>query len=253
MATAKSIRNGLIASIAAFTLAGCSTAPLKQGEPEPAIFTPERLLPEDIRSVDPEDPWQGFNRTVYRFNYHFDRYVFLPVVRGYQWITPDIVEQGIHNFFNNIRDITTLINSILQLSPTKSAETASRIVWNSTLGLFGFIDVASGLMEIPRHQEDFGQTLGYWGAGSGPYLVLPVLGPSSVRDGIGLGVDWFVMSEIRDQATDLESWQEWTLTLLNAIDTRANVPFRYYETGTPFEYDWVRLLYTTKRKMDIAK
>ncbi|MGB5199068.1 MAG: VacJ family lipoprotein, partial [Sedimenticolaceae bacterium] len=141
----------------------------------------------------------------------------------------------------------------LQLSPQKSLETASRFVWNSTLGIFGFFDVASNWMEIPRHREDFGQTLGYWGVGSGPYLVLPILGPSSARDAVGLGVDWFVRAEIQDRATDLETWQEYTLTGLNAVDTRANVPFRYFENGTPFEYNWVRLLSITKREMDIAK
>jgi phospholipid-binding lipoprotein MlaA len=245
----------LIVGVIGLFLGGCSTAPVQQGEAEPAFFSPERLILADtttaIETVD--DPWQGFNRTIYRFNYHFDRYVFLPVVRGYQWITPDFVEAGIHNFFNNLRDVTTLINSVLQLSPEKSLETASRLVWNSTLGIFGFFDVASNWMEIPRHQEDFGQTLGYWGVGSGPYLVLPILGPSSARDAVGLGVDWFVRSEIQDRATDLETWQEWTLTGLNAVDTRANVPFRYFENGTPFEYNWVRLLSTTKREMDIAK
>jgi phospholipid-binding lipoprotein MlaA len=236
-------------------LGGCSTAPVQQGEAEPAFFDPERLLLADtttaIQSVD--DPWQGFNRTIYRFNYHFDRYVFLPVVRGYKTVTPDFIEQGIHNFFNNIRDVTTLINSVLQLSPEKSAETASRIVWNSTLGVFGFFDVASNVMEIPRHQEDFGQTLGYWGVGSGPYLVLPIFGPSSVRDAVGLGVDAYVRSEIQDRATNLKTWHELTLTGLNAVDTRANVPFRYFENGTPFEYNWVRLLSTTKREIEIAK
>ena len=143
----------LLLGVIGLFLGGCSTAPVQQGEAEPAFFDPERLLLADtttaIQSVD--DPWQGFNRTVYRFNYHFDRYVFLPVVRGYQWITPDFVEAGIHNFFNNLREVTTFINSVLQLSPQKSLETASRFVWNSTLGIFGFFDVASNWMEIPRH------------------------------------------------------------------------------------------------------
>jgi phospholipid-binding lipoprotein MlaA len=108
-------------------------------------------------------------------------------------------------------------------------------------------------MQIPRHQEDFGQTLGYWGVGSGPYLVLPIYGPTSVRDAFGQGVDWFVRAEIQDSVTDLETWQQWTLTGLNAVDTRANIPFRYFENGTTFEYNWVRLLSTTQREMQIAK
>ena len=99
----------------------------------------------------------------------------------------------------------------------------------------------------------FGQTLGVWGVGSGPYLVLPLLGPSSVRDGSGLLVDAVVRNEIRNEIVELETWQEWTWTILDAIDTRAHVAFRYYETGSPFEYEWVRMLYSTKRKLDIEK
>jgi phospholipid-binding lipoprotein MlaA len=107
--------------------------------------------------------------------------------------------------------------------------------------------------DIPRSDEDFGQTLGYWGAGTGPYLVLPILGPSNVRDGIGSGVDWLAYNEIRALTTDMETWQEWTMDILKALDLRAHTAFRYYETGSPFEYEWVRLLYTTKRKLDIER
>jgi phospholipid-binding lipoprotein MlaA len=122
---------------------------------------------------------------------------------------------------------------------------------NATLGLLGLFDWATP-MGIPLHQEDFGQTLGYWGSPSGPYLVLPILGPSSVRDGIGLGVDFVVKRETRTRLTNLGYW-EWGWDILDALDTRAHVAFRYYETGSPFEYDWVKLLYTTKRELDIEK
>ena len=248
------LRNGLCPLIAATVLTACSTAPVEQGPPIEPVFSAERVLESDVVGADDDigDPWEGFNRTIYRFNYRFDKYVLLPVVAAYQTVTPDPIEQAVHNFFNNLKDITTLINSVLQLSPRKTAETSSRLVWNTTVGLLGFIDVASA-MEIPRHEEDFGQTLGYWGVATGPYLVLPVLGPSSLRDGVGTGVDWYVSGEIWDRATDLETWQDWTITLLRVIDTRANVDFRYYETGTPFEYEYVRWLFTTKRRMDIEK
>lgn len=122
---------------------------------------------------------------------------------------------------------------------------------NTTIGVLGFFDVASRF-DFPKHNEDFGQTLGVWGAGEGPFLVLPFLGPSNVRDGIGLGMDWFVRSELRDEL-DMKEREEIALDVLRAIDTRANIAFRYYETGTPFEYEWVRLLYTTKRRMDIER
>ena len=123
---------------------------------------------------------------------------------------------------------------------------------NSTAGILGLFDWASPL-GVPYHQEDFGQTLGVWGVGSGPYLVLPIVGPSSVRDGTGLVVDSIVRTEIRDAIVDLETWQKVTWGVLDAIDTRAHVSFRYYETGSPFEYEWVRMLYGTKRQLDIEK
>lgn len=244
-----------LTSLAALTvLAGCTTTPVETGPPEIPEYPADKVLIDGVRNVGEviSDPWEGFNRTIYRFNYRLDKYVLLPAVAGYQAVTPDFMQQGIHNFFSNLRDITTLINSVLQLNPRKSAETSARIVWNTTAGLLGFIDVASG-MDIPSHEEDFGQTLGYWGVSTGPYLVLPVMGPSSLRDGVGVGVDWYVSGEIWDRATSLESWQDWAITLLKIIDTRANVSFRYYELNTPFEYEYVRWLFTTKRQMDIER
>ncbi len=236
-------------------LAACSSAPVQKGDKliEPK-FPSEKILPEDATYLSDQiaDPMEGFNRTIYRFNYRFDRYLFLPVVSAYQTILPDFAQQGVHNFFNNIREITTLINSILQLSFKKTYQTTGRFVFNTTFGLLGLFDVAT-VAEIPRHQEDFGQTLGYWGVGNGPFLVLPILGPSNLRDGVGLAVDTLTMREIRNWVLDLETWQEWTWLLTDAVDTRANVAFRYYETGSPFEYEWVRLLYTTKRQIDIKK
>ncbi len=246
----------LLLGIAALLLGGCSTAPVVKPEGAEVIppeFAADRVLAEDVETVGDvlvSDPWEGFNRTMYRFNYRFDKYVFLPAVSAYQFVAPDPVEKGIHNFFRNIQDVTTLINSILQLNLEKTMNTTTRLAINSTIGLAGFLNIAS---DVPRSDEDFGQTLGYWGVGNGPYLVLPILGPSNVRDGIGTGVDWFVRNEIRDGTTDLETWQEWTWDIMHALDTRANTAFRYYETGSPFEYEWVRLLYTTKRKLDIER
>ena len=250
----KQFQRHLLLLVAVLTLGGCSTAPVMQGDEviEPS-FPASRVLDDDVDYLADEisDPWEGFNRSMYRFNYRFDKYVFLPVVNGYKFITPDFLEQGIHNFFLNLEDITTFYNSILQFNGTKTVQTTCRFLVNTTVGLLGFIDVASRL-DIPKHDEDFGQTLGHWGVGNGPFLVLPFLGPSNVRDGIGLGVDWAVYTAIQDEL-DMKDSEEWALAIMKAIDTRAHVAFRYYETGTPFEYDWVKLLYTTKRKMDIEK
>jgi phospholipid-binding lipoprotein MlaA len=244
---------GLFLLCFSWLLGGCSTAPIKVGEPvEEPVFPADRVLGKGVtyESDKISDPLEGINRTIYRFNYHFDRYVFLPAVSAYKYITPDPVEKGVHNFFRNLQDVNTLINSVLQLNLEKTMNTTTRLAVNSTIGLLGFIDVAG---DVPRKDEDFGQTLGYWGVGNGPYLVLPILGPSNLRDGVGLGVDWVARRALWERATDLETWQDWAINILWGIDTRAHVAFRYYETGSPFEYDMVRMLYTTKRKLDIER
>ena len=243
----------LLIGVLAFT--GCSTKPVKpKGEDIiPPDFPADRVLGEALeyrQATGISDPWEGFNRTVFRFNYRFDKYVFLPVVRAYQAVAPDIVETGIHNFRRNVDDVTTLVNSILQLSFEKTMNTTTRLLVNSTIGLAGFINVAS---DVPRSDEDFGQTLGHWGVGTGPFLMLPILGPSNVRDGIGLGVDYYITTGIRDWVFNLESWQSWTWTAIAAVDIRSHTSFRYYETGSPFEYEWVRLLYSTKRQLDVER
>lgn len=231
---------------------GCSTAPPQPQNLEEPLYGADRILPEkvDDPSAAVSDPWVGMNKRIYNFNFHFDRYVFLPAVRGYKWVMPEFAQNGIHNFFNNWRDLRTLANSILQLAPDKAAQSTGRIMVNTTIGLLGFIDVAHN-MGIPRPVEDFGQTLGRWGVGTGPYLVLPLLGPSNVRDGIGLIPDALLNNWVQQEviADDIQQW----LFLVDAVDTRAALPFRYYETGSAFEYDTLRWLYSTKRELDVAK
>jgi phospholipid-binding lipoprotein MlaA len=190
------------------------------------------------------------NKRIYNFNYHFDQKVFLPVVRGYNFILPGFARTGVHNFFNNFRDVRTMVNSILQLAPAKFFQSTGRVLVNSTVGVLGLVDVATKL-DFPRPQEDFGQTLGHWGVGQGPYLVIPFMGPSNLRDGFGLLPDLYVQSVVRDEV--LSKPLRKTAFLIEAIDTRANTSFRYYETGSAFEYQMVRWLYSTKRELDVAK
>jgi phospholipid-binding lipoprotein MlaA len=196
------------------------------------------------------------NKHIYNFNYHFDRYIFLPAVRGYEFVTPGFAQSGVSNFFDNIKDVNTFFNSVLQLSPKKSAQSLGRVAVNSTVGLLGLIDVAS-FVGIDRPQEDFGQTLGRYGVGNGPYLVLPILGPSNLRDGIGLIPDSLVNSYVQKKVVvdvlDIDEDYLLAFSLLDAIQTRSRVSFRYYETGSAFEYEMVRWLYTTKRELDIDK
>lgn len=247
------LRGALLITV--FAISACSTGPKLEAEgySEP-VFSAERILSEDAESSaasDVYDPWQGMNRRIYNFNYHFDRYVFLPVTRGYQNVTPDIAEEGVSNFFDNLRDVNTFFNSVLQLSGTKSAQSLGRVAVNSTIGLLGLVDVAT-MFGINRPEEDFGQTLGRWGAGPGPYLMVPVLGPSSLRDGIGLIPDSMVNSYLKEEIFPDDDVRL-AASVLDAVSTRSNVKFRYYETGSAFEYETVRWLWTTKRELDIAK
>lgn len=134
------------------------------------------------------DPWEGFNRRLYAFNEALDRGIFEPVARGYRAITPQPVRHGVTNFLNNLHAPVIFVNDLLQGHPGEAGKTVARFGVNTTVGVLGLFDPATD-MGLERRDEDFGQTLGVWGAGSGPYLFLPVLGPSSVRDSIGGVVD----------------------------------------------------------------
>ncbi|MCP4212699.1 MAG: VacJ family lipoprotein [Halieaceae bacterium] len=246
------VRRTVIAALI-LTLAACASYPPQKPAsdyPEP-IFPAKRILPpghDDQMSV--YDPWEGMNKHIYNFNYHFDKAIFLPVVQGYETVVPDFARTGIHNFFKNFDDMLSAVNSLLQLAPTKAAQSTGRVLVNSTVGLFGLLDVAS-LWGIPRPMEDFGQTMGRWGVGQGPYLVLPFLGPSNLRDGIGKLPDFYVRSMIQDEV--LSDDVRIASTVAWPVDTRANTSFRYYETGSAFEYRMVRWLYSTKRRLDVEQ
>jgi ABC-type transporter lipoprotein component MlaA/pimeloyl-ACP methyl ester carboxylesterase len=190
--------------------------------------------------LDTWDPAEGMNRRIYRFNARFDHYVFLPVVSGYEFVLPQMARTGIHNVFTNFFQVTTLANSILQLRPVKSAQTLGRIVVNTTLGVAGLWDPARRIGLGAVSPETFGQTLGRYGMGAGPYLVVPFTGPSSARGFFGTVVDRVPFA--------LLNFPPWYVTPLEVVDTRADTPFRYGEVGTPFEYEMVRFL-ARKREM----
>ena len=134
---------------------------------------------------DQNDPWAGWNRGTQTFNDNLDKAILKPMAKGYQWITPEFVDEGVTNFFSNINDIGVTLNDLLQFKLTQSGMDASRFLINTTAGVGGFIDVAK-MIDLPKHKEDFGQTLGFWGVPSGSYLVLPFFGSSSPRDAVGL-------------------------------------------------------------------
>lgn len=138
----------------------------------------------------PRDPLEPVNRVVYTFNDALDTTVIKPIATGYRAVLPSFARTGIGNFFSNLEDITVVINGILQLKLPQAFSDAGRFLINSTIGILGFFDVGTHF-GLEKHNEDFGQTLGYWGIGSGPYLVMPVIGPSSLRDAVGRWVDTF--------------------------------------------------------------
>ena len=137
---------------------------------------------------NPLDPFEATNRKMDAFNESVDQAVLKPVAKSYQNYTPDVLQTTVKNFFGNLRDMWSVVNNGLQLKPKETVETGARVVANSIIGLYGLIDVGTS-MGLQRHTADFGQTLGYWGMPSGPYVVLPLLGPSTVRDTAALLVD----------------------------------------------------------------
>jgi phospholipid-binding lipoprotein MlaA len=138
--------------------------------------------------MDPRDPFESMNRKIYAFNEAVDAAALKPLAKGYRAITPTPVQTGVRNAFSNLDDVGEFANNLLQFKVQAAASDLMRIAVNSTFGFFGLLDIASE-MRLQKHNEDFGQTLGRWGVKSGPYIVLPILGPSSVRDGAGLAVD----------------------------------------------------------------
>lgn len=136
------------------------------------------------------DPWEGFNRKVFAFNDTADRWVLKPVAKGYTYVTPDPVERGVSNVFSNLLEVRNILNDVLQWKWGQAGNDTGRLLINSTLGIAGIFDVAKH-MSLPKSEgEDFGQTLAVWGVGQGPYIVLPFLGPSNLRDTVALPVDW---------------------------------------------------------------
>lgn len=239
---------GVVACSAAIFLGGCAGT----RQLPPVIATQPKLAQAALEPsvLDIYDPLEPINRAIYNFNAGFDRYIFLPIVRAYEFVTPDFVEHRISDFFDNISEIPTFANAVLQLKPDTAGRAATRFIVN-TMFTAGLFDLA-GARGIERVSEDLGQTLGHWGAGSGPFLVLPVLGPSNLRDATGRLGDALLLTFLTPaQVADTLPYYA-TRYGLQPVDTRARIAFRYYDTGSPFEYDLVRLLYTKKRDLDIA-
>jgi phospholipid-binding lipoprotein MlaA len=244
-----------LAALALLFAAGCSVTP--KVDPNIPYEPPRHQLQEQVKNNvsfagDVYDPLEGFNRRAYIFNYYFDKFIFLPVVNTYEFILPDYVEDRVSNFVDNIFEFNNFFNNLLQLKFKATGITLVRFVLNSTAGLAGFWDPATDV-GLERQTEDFGQTLGHYGVGNGPYLVLPVFGPSNLRDTTGLVADAVSFSSYGPPAWVDDDDATLAFNVVSAVDKRHRESFRYYRTGSPFEYDLIRMLYTAKRKIEIAK
>ena len=197
----------------------------------------------------PHDPWESFNRSVFEFNEGLDAYLLKPVVAGYRFVLPEFVREGIYNFFSNYSDIYNVAYNLLQGKPGYAFNDLMRVVVNTTMGLGGFIDLATpGGLE--KHKEDWGQTLGVWGVPAGPYVVLPFFGPSNLRDTFGT-------------VADLES--DYLFRLLPDVALRnsitglrvVNARNTYYEAGDLLDgaaidkYSFMRDAYIQRREYQI--
>ncbi len=175
------------------------------------------LLPMAAQAAD-EDPWEGVNRAIFRFNDTVDTYAMKPIAQAYQFITPQFLEDGIHNMFNNVGDVTNFANDVLQAKPEAAGVDTARLIVNTTFGLLGFFDVGTK-MGLQRNDEDFGQTLGYWGVGSGPFVMLPFYGPSTVRDALSKYPDLY--TKPYHYIDDVPTRN--TLFAVDVVDTRASL------------------------------
>lgn len=204
-------------------LAGCATGP----------------------NANPADPLEPLNRSVYKFNDAVDQAVLKPVATAYRDVTPSLVQRGISNFFNNLEDAWSVVNNVFQLKGEAAGDSFFRFGVNTFMGLGGILDVATE-MRIERHTEDFGQTLGYWGAGPGPYIVLPILGPSNLRDTIALPVDikGDAVTHIEDVATRNTVWA------LRATDDRADLlkAEAVLDQAALDKYSFIRDAYLQRRR-----
>ena len=207
------------------------------------------------------DSLEPFNRRMYAFNTQLDRKVLYPASRVYAAVVPKPIRKGISNFYNNFSEIPTFVNSLLQLKPGKAVNALGRFVVNSTVGILGVADFAKN-MGMKRDPETMGDTLGHYGVGTGSYLVLPMFGPSNIRDAIGTGIDTVTEGAVRGVAEEKlffdtgvfdKTVYGFTRPVVTGLNARSMLSMRYGDLNSPFEYDLVRALYHNYRKIQVVK
>ncbi|HUE49169.1 MAG TPA: VacJ family lipoprotein [Steroidobacteraceae bacterium] len=196
---------------------------------------------------DPRDPWERMNRATYRFNDTFDRAIFRPVARGYRKVTPHFVQTGVSNFFDNLEYPVVMVNDLLQGQIGPFFSDTGRLLLNTTVGIGGLMDPATRV-GLDKNDRDFGQTLGKWGVSTGPYLVIPILGPSDARDAVGRVGDEY--SNPRHYIRD--TYVDYGLALLRAIDTRARLLDAQGAIDSAYDpYAFVRNVYLQHRAFKV--
>ena len=197
---------------------------------------------------DPRDPWEGLNRKTFAFNQAVDRAILKPVAQGYEKVAPAFVREGVNDFFGNLDDVGTSLNNFLQGKWSEGASDAGRVVVNTVFGVFGLWDVATPL-GLEKHDEDFGQTLGWWGVPAGPYVVIPLLGPSNARDAPAKLVDpqWYWPRLINN---DRVYWSVWTF---DKVRQRANLlkAENVIEEAAIDRYSFVRDAWIQRRRNQV--
>lgn len=250
-ATQRALWRTLISLAGVLWLAACaSTPPPPSVDPRTPDDTPVAQTTANPLAI--ADPLEGYNRRMYRFNALADQYFLLPAVHIYDVAIPGPVRGSVSHFFSNLNEINTFANSVLQLKPVSSGVTLSRFVINSTLGLAGLFDPASHF-GLEQRDEDFGQTLGHYGVGAGPYIVLPFFGPSDLRDTVGLAADQGLFYVIDPLQINDNTPASVAYNLMYVLDKRETTNFRYYQTGSPFEYMLVRMVYLNYRALKVAQ
>lgn len=204
------------------------------------------MLPNLAFSAE-EDPWEPWNRNVFEFNETLDQYAVKPVAQAYRNVTPQVVDDAITNFFSNLGEPFVVINDIGQGKWLQALSDTGRFLVNSTVGILGIFDVASHI-GLVKHQEDFGQTLASWGVSSGPYFVLPFLGPSTVRDATGFAIDTFALTAADPKDYTLElNGNYYSAVYMQYLDIRGDlIPAEGIISGD--RYSFIRALYLQRRE-----
>ena len=218
-----SFRTSAVLAAGAMALAGCAT----------------------VTNPNPADPIEGFNRSVYTFNDTLDKTVMTPVAKGYRFVVPEPARDMVTNFFSNVGDVYNFANNLLQLQVTAAAQDLMRLTINTVFGIGGLVDFATPA-GLPKHSQDFGVTLGKWGLPDGPYLVLPLFGPSTVRDTVGMAGNMFI-----DPTSYIKpDWVSYSIFGVRLVNTRANLldASNLLEAAALDPYSFTRDAYLARRK-----